>query len=215
MSLHLRAFAIVAASLLLVTPVRATPVITAILDETNVFNFSNTITVGYGFRVSSPQDATALGMWDLNADGFTGAVDVGLWDGAGSLLGAVTLGAGTSGTLIDGFRYVDLVSAVPLQAETLYVLGGFRASGVQYLARDTRPGLDFLVAAGVTIVDERASSSFGGEPTVEFPDFVFDVGQALVGPNALLAPIPEPVSAALLGLGLLGIAGVRRTRGSG
>lgn len=170
------------------------------LGAPNSFDFSSNATIGYSFTSSDPLTVTALGMWDEGQDGFASRVDVGLWTDSGVLLEMVTLPAGTGATLVGDFRYVDLVEPVNLEAGSEYVLGGFRLPGVTYSAYDTVEGVDFMVSPGIDIIVERASSQFGGEPSIEFPGYLADDNQGLIGPNLQFDVVPEPSACALVAM---------------
>ena len=189
----------------------AQQLVTEILDP-RPFDFTDTVTIGYSFSTGS--DAVlvdSLGFWDEGLDGFDSAVDVGLWDVDGNQLASITLGAGTSGDLDGEFRYEDLNMSVVLDPNSEYVLGAFRLPGVSYNAVGFTPGIDFLTDPNFTIIEERASSDAGGEFGIVFPGFVFDQGEALVGPNLRFSAVPEPGSTVLLGVFVL-LSSLRRNK---
>ena len=163
--------------------VHSDELVTAIVNP-DPFDFQNTVTIGYAFTTGQTAlIVTSLGMWDENEDGFSSAVDVGLWDINGNLLGLVNVPSGTGGTLVGEFRYTDLASAVTLDANTDYVLGAFRGPGVAYNAALFDEGIDFTVNPNFDIIEDRASSELGGEPNIVFPSVAFDQDRALIGPN--------------------------------
>jgi len=186
----------------------AAPIITSIENDSSPFDFLNNGTIGYEFQVDSKRSIVSLGMWDFNNDGFTSKVNVGLWDKSGILLGSVLLGEGTSGSLQNGFRYLQLSTPVQLIADTSYILGAFRTPGVHYLAGDRVVGDDFTVSNGVTIVQELASSRLGGESAMTLPTYAFNQSQALIGPNALFSVV-EANAPATLAIMLIVFAGLR------
>ena len=92
--------------------------------------------VGWAFTTGSLGfKVCALGILDLpngdtgfptGADGLCTEHEIGIWeheDDGGALLGSVTVPASTNATLIDNFRYVDLIPAINLLPSTRYVLG--------------------------------------------------------------------------------------------
>src|SRR5450432_376708 len=99
----------------------------AITQDANGAVGSNTdqFTVGYEFQVGSQSlTVTSLGMWDGDAtDGLAASHEVGIWTTTGTLLGSVTVPAGTGSSKIGDYRYVDLGVSVTLTAATNYIIG--------------------------------------------------------------------------------------------
>ena len=204
-----------AASFYLLTPTiaLATEALVRPPYSLNSFNYNSPVTIGYAFRTPTIGTAlpkvTALGVWDQGGNGLTSSVDVGLWTDTGELLRQVTVIAGQTAPLFDGFRYTSLGNTGPiLKANTIYVLGAFRRPGVPYSAAQTIEGIHFGVSPGFDILIERASSDTGG---ISFPNLTNDSDQALVGPNIRFDLVPEPTSAYLVVLATLGMLRVRRT----
>src|SRR4051812_7561241 len=77
-------------------------------------------TQGWAFSTSNPLLLTQLGFWDgpltSVGDGLANPYVVSVWTSTGMLLAQATVPAGTSATLVGGFRYVSLVSGVVLPA---------------------------------------------------------------------------------------------------
>lgn len=96
-----------------------------------------------------------------------------------------------------------------LEADSEYVLGGYRLPGVAYSSRDTDEGIDFVVSASFDVIEERGSSEFGNEASIEYPSFVFNSNQAFIGPNLLFNVVPEPTAFALAAI--VGFAGPCRS----
>ena len=175
------------------------------------FDFRNPVTIGYEFRTGAVGvNATTLGMWDEGQDGFASEVEVGLWESAGTLLGLVTIPAGTGGTLDGEFRYTSLANPISLAPNTQYVIGAYRLPGVSYSASGTTATVDFLVDPNFFVIQERASSSTGGEPNIVFPWLVFEQNEALVGPNLQFTAVPEPSAGWLVFMLVGGLTGRRR-----
>ena len=65
---------------------------------------------------------TSLGFFDQNQDGLENSHMVGIYDQAHTLLGSVTVKAGTASTLHDGARWERLNSPIALSANTMYML---------------------------------------------------------------------------------------------
>lgn len=70
-----------------------------------------------------------LGYYDKDGDGLANSHTVALWDGANNLLGSVTVPAGTSAPLVNGYRWAPLPSTVGLTYGSWYVIGA-QADGV-------------------------------------------------------------------------------------
>ncbi len=122
----LRVMLALAAALALVSRSPATAAPLPILTGTeSTFASSGAFTLGYQVIVGNqPVQLTALGLWDEDADGLAASHDVGIWNATGSSeLAHVTVPAGSSSTLVDGFRFVNLGSPIALAANTTYVLG--------------------------------------------------------------------------------------------
>jgi len=152
---------------------------------------------------------TGLGVFDADGDGLLNDYDIGLYDTGGNLLVSTNLGAGTSGTLIDGFRYVAL-APVALTAGDYRVGALFtNASGDDSLYFSGGGNIVSSIS-GVTYGDARfALGSTLSDPTVSAGS-----GDGYFGPNLLLqsGAAPEPASWALMlgGFGMIG--GVLRGR---
>ena len=81
-------------------------------------------TVGYSFTVgSNALSASKLGVADTAGTGLPLVTKVGLWNNNGDLLASKSLPAGTSATLSNYFRWIDLDSPITLDAHTTYRIG--------------------------------------------------------------------------------------------
>jgi hypothetical protein len=87
-------------------------------------------TNGWRFQALNNISVTHLGAWDNGGNGLPDRVFVGIWNDAGTLLGQLTLGAGTASPLTDGFRYEPLGAPVALTAGQFYRVGSVAASGI-------------------------------------------------------------------------------------
>ncbi len=160
------------------------------------FNGDGPWTLGFDFTAGSSWTLTGLGVFDLDGDGLGRPHEIGLWDAAGTLLYSATVGAGTTGTLIDGFRYQAL-APVTLGAGTyrigaadLGVEDGYFLDGVVTMATGfTYNTAQYVASAGLVRPDQQGTN--GG----------------YFGANFLIGgAVPEPATWALLVLGF-GAAG--------
>jgi hypothetical protein len=169
----------------------------------------NNPTVGWAFTLSSQISVTQLGLFDLANDGFTTDHIVAIWTSTGTLLTQVTIPAGTSGTVIDGFRYVPIAPLLLSAGD--YTIGGYYT--VSEGNADDFVGFanSIHTASGVTYVGSRADFfPFG---VFGFPaDDIFDIPRSYFGPNfQFTTSVPDSGSTvSLLGFGLLGLAALRR-----
>jgi hypothetical protein len=162
-------------------------------------------TLGFKFNVNSPIVVTSLGLFDDLQNGLAESHALGLWNSSGTRRASTTVGSGTSGTLVNRFRYVG-ISNVPLtpgtyQIRALFTTGadplifpGY-ASGFQ-----TAPQLSFLntaFALGGTLTNP--TSSPGNDP-------------GYFGPNFQFSAVPTPTAIGG-GLMLLGAVFTSRIRG--
>jgi hypothetical protein len=146
---------------------------------------------------------TNLGLFDQGNNGLNTSHAVTIWTSTGTQLAQTTIPAGTSGTLIDGFRYTSIAPCT-LAAGT-YTIGGFYGAFSN----------DFsLFSASITGV---SGVSYGGSRSAF--GFMFPTGDILPEPNGYFGPnfqfttagVPDGGSTvSLLGFALLGLAALRR-----
>jgi hypothetical protein len=166
-------------------------------------NAVGNFTVGWEFTVTGPVTVDGLGYWDRLADGLGASHAVALWTGGGTLVTSATVPSGTSGTLIDSFRYVP-IAPTPLLAGT-YVIGGYANGDIvanQAVSISTIPEINFVQNRGTT-----ASSFSLAFPTGTFPA----EGQGFFGANFTVEVVPEPAGFAVLGIAACALA-LRRRR---
>ena len=170
-------------------------------------SLGNARTLGWQFTTALSIDVTALGIWDGGASGLTNSHQVGIFDTSSTLLATTTIPSGTPG-FVDGtsnFRFVG-ITPVTLSAGTYRI-------GATYLGQDadqhTMNGANTM-AAGITFDGGRFNIGAGlNDPTNA-------TGTNFFGPNFEFNPtsatIPEPSSLALLSLGGVAAAFIRRRR---
>jgi hypothetical protein len=160
--------------------------------------FGTPFTVG-----TSPMSITALGYFDLSGGGLPFAHEVGIYSLARTLLGSVSVPAGTGATLHDGTRWVNLATPIALTADTGYMLAFTVPANDVTRAYDRSdvtidPHFAPLSSSGY---NQKASSSLvypdgGGWP----PNYVFG-GNMMEGTSA----VPEPAVMLTNGVILLAV----------
>jgi PEP-CTERM motif len=180
-------------------------------------------TLGHTFTVGNvPLLVTGLGYYDgpnsaaANVSGYTGdgllnPHEVGIWAATTqTLIASATVPAGTTGTLIDDFRYLP-IKPVLLAARGQYVVGGqvtlLDLSGAGDVFRNDADVDTFGPGLTVNYGSYAFSGALGsGNPNngaFEFPNVQFQSGYD--GGSFEYALVPEPSSWALAGVGLLGL----------
>lgn len=184
------------------------------LDTPGTAYTSAPYTLGFEFTLLSAASVDKLGVYDWNSDGLESSAQVGLWAADGTLLALAAIGAGTSGELIDQFRYAN-VAPVALSAGTLYVVGAYMVSDVVGTATSLGTGQSGTGSFNPLLgsVNDRYSNfdyAFG------FPTFSNSTGGAWLGANLNFGAggVPEPATWAMMiaGFGLVGFAARRRSQ---
>jgi hypothetical protein len=188
--------------------------------------------IGAYFQAVSSVDVTALGFWDgpdwtpgSIGDGLLTAHTVSLFQQTGAstwnLIAQAVVPSGTSGTLINEFRYVSLSSSASIVAGQKYaVLATVTAptAGTPPVLQDafrdlfsttggyTPPSLDSAFA----MLGRAFTSNLTGPPTT----YLTAPGtSSYVGPNLqFAAAVPEPGSMAIFALGAACVAGMKIRR---
>ena len=205
-------------AVVIATPAIASPLLTGGLEvDNNIFFFGRNSMQGLDFTATSDSRLTALGFWDFAQNGLSSAFEVGLWHTTTqSLLAQATIDSSDaldSSLILDGgaWRYETLASAVLLTTGTTYTLG------FQVGPQDMSPEDSFLISNATRTTRAGFNVETGGRflltPDFTFPSypddvFGFDFGRGNV--NAQIVPIPEPSTAVLLSLGIMGLAARRR-----
>ncbi len=151
--------------------------------------------VGWVFTISTDITVTHLGVWDADGDGLEQAsTTVRIWTAQDNVLAQAEITAANPGTLINGFRYIDIDDVVLSANEGPFFISNnnWHNSGQTWwmAAEDTPPTL----SSPITLV--RDALAFNPN---QFPFSSKDTESANLGPN--FQYIPEPASLALLVIG--------------
>lgn len=160
-------------------------------------------TLGWSFTVNQNITLDALGVYDSDQDGLGQSHDVGVFDAGGTLLAATTVASGTSGTLIDKYRFQS-IAGLTLTTGNTYSIGAVWLDGTDGMLFDNG-GISF--SPDVNYVD----SNFAAGSTLQNPAFNGG-GGGYYGPNFTYttAAVPEPSSIAMLGIGAIGLFARRK-----
>jgi MYXO-CTERM domain-containing protein len=159
---------------------------------------------GWIFSVNSPITVTALGVYNSTGTGLSISHDVGIFlQSNESLVDSVTVPSGTTGALINGFRY-QAVTPFSLTAGDTYVIAMTMPAfnGDQQLINNT----SVTTASQISYI----TSAFDKSSSLAFPDptenGAFAIG--MFGPNFTFTSVsatPEPSFYVILGLALAGL----------
>jgi len=176
-----------------------TPAVTVAGTANNLGN--GPFTLGFNFTTTTSFTLDGLGIYDQDGDGLVDSHDVGLWDAGGTLLTSTTVGAGTTGSLISGFRFAS-ITPVTITPGT-YNIGALflGCNDPNFFGGDGA----LSTISGLTFV----SGAYASGATLSNPVNPFGAAPAFIGPNFLVSSaVPEPATWALmlLGFGMAGYA---------
>ncbi len=165
-------------------------------------------TYGWEFTIASPINVTSLGIWDDLGNGLGASYSIAIWDQATqNLLAQATLPSGTTGTLVNNFRYTSLGSSVALQAGT-YRIGAYWGSNTDPVV-DKRSGTGTATPGSGISLGSSFSASGGSlafpstdtaiNPGYFGPNFQFTSGGGGSGAAAAPGPLPALGAAAAWG----------------
>lgn len=164
------------------------------------------MTVGWEFTLDEPKLIMDLGVFDEGQDGLNETHAVGIWNAAGTLLAATTIGAGTSAPLDGLFRY-GWVSPTMLPAGT-YTIGSYYATASASGGDPLGVKNTMTLSEGVTWIDSKQNAWPGfSQPTL---GTMFDPG--IFGPNARFGAVPEPSTFVLAAVGVICLIALRWRR---
>jgi hypothetical protein len=163
------------------------------------------VVIGYDFIVGATSlEASALGLFDQDLDGFSEAHNVSIWTSTGTLLGSVTVPTGSLAPLLGEFRYAPLPAPVTLFSGQTYVIAANYPSQADWFIANSPAQANAIFSP---------FGSFGVSASRVGPGFPFLGGTDLyAGPNVEFTPVPEPSSLALTGGGVLVILAFRNIR---
>lgn len=190
---------VVAFGFLGMAPAFASPVFQFTSTQTSLTSIDASF--GYSFTVSTPQTVTALDVFGASAQGNT----VRIYNQSGTIVSAVVSSADPTVTVGASVFFMQAITPTLLEAGIYFIVADIPAFDpiINFNAvnlASTVPGITF--GAGV-------SQGGFGNPTTNVVSA--DGATSFLTPNFEVA-VPEPVSLAMLGMGVAGIAATRRRR---
>ena len=149
---------------------------------------------GWRFTTDHAIQINAVGYYDFDANGLSGAHDVGIWRGIARFanpLASASVGPGFIGEYIDGFRYIDLDTPLRLEPGE-YILSGSGGNDIDGIPADRA---DTILGEGIVRWNTVAVNRFFGPPYWTIVGG--DPPAPLDGGNFRYSIIPEPSVPAL------------------
>jgi hypothetical protein len=176
-------------------------------------------TRGWGFSSFARTNniaITQLGVYDHGGDGLANAHRIGLWLTNGTLLASSTVPAGTTGTLIDGYRYVP-IDPVVLALKfpfSVIIAAQYTAGDVDDLVSPSPVWNWSVMYPMATLFPSYGWYGLGSDfpfPSQQTqPASEGTVGRGFWEVNFRYVVVPEPSSVALLSGGLLLFVALKR-----
>lgn len=161
--------------------------------------------VGWEFSPLFDIEVTALGIFDFDGDGMSDVHTLAIWTSAGDLITQQLFVPGTGTTLIDQFRYQEIVP-IMLQGDEKYIIGAYYPGTAGDAIAVANFANEFETSAFITALGGRVASTDG----FTFPDV--ESSAHFFGPNFQFTVVPVPAAAYLFLTGLITLLGVARRR---
>ena len=180
---------------------------------------STPLNIGHEFTIANSINVTELGFWDAGGDGLVNAHKVAIYSldktGAGAtptLLGAVTVSAGTGALLDAGFRFAALTQPLTLAPGNYAVIGfGFDIQGGIVGDPYGDGGMIPDPASGIANVYDPYQFVDNQDPATAFP--TGGSGSNFAVTSFHYTVVPEPAAIVLsLTVALAGLVVIRRKR---
>lgn len=210
------AFAAFSASLLISTAAWSTPVLG--LDVTNggaTYIRGTFANFGWTFSTSEARQVTALGLFDVNANGLVDSHQVGIWDSNGTLLVTTSVDTNdpltSSASTLGDWRFRNV--APVLLAAGDYTIGAYYPTDQEaFLGSDGANEVQMSLPSWLSYGEGRVTvgafgNMFGMPDTPNGATFQ----PAWFGPNFISNTVPLPATAPLVLLGLLLLGASRRS----
>jgi hypothetical protein len=170
-------------------------------------DYGSNITLGWGFSLTSAVTVTDLGYFDGDA-GLTDPHPVGIWNSLGDLIAEATVPAGSTATLMSGFRFVSITPVVLNPGA--YSIGGYADSTSPDEFRFEVPSVETVAGLSFGQDNLYTQADSLAQPTSQ-ADVLSQGGY--FGPDFLVSgpvtTVPEPGDIGLSLLGLALVIGVR------
>jgi hypothetical protein len=148
----------------------------SISNQTGSTTGTTPVTFGWSFTTTGDLLVMQLGLFDSGSDGLVDEHAIGIWNSGGTLVASGNVGSGSSVTLVDRFRYVDIADI--LLPTGTYTIGALFLTGNDPLIfRSGATG--FASAPFITFAGNR----FGFGPGLGLPTLTTGTDPSYFGPN--------------------------------